>query len=136
MVSQADIIYKLAERLALEAMQDANLIPAYNHVTKTAMKLEGSQGWKGRKTMTQVEKIIKHILITGSITQREAILEYGTQSFHRRIADVREAGFPLINKQKTNPVTQAPYTRYEFENKATHTKAAKMFPLAKALPWN
>ena len=98
--------------------------------------LEGLYFKKQGKTMTQVYKIIKHILITGSITQREAIIEYGTQSFHRRIADVREAGFPLINKQKINPVTQAPYTRYEFANKATYTKAAKMFQLAKAHPWS
>ncbi|WP_319413843.1 helix-turn-helix domain-containing protein [uncultured Cohaesibacter sp.] len=62
--------------------------------------------------MTQCERIIQHMEENGSITQREAYIDYGIQSFHRRIADLRERGYVLRGEARQHPVTKQEYTRY------------------------
>lgn len=64
--------------------------------------------------MTQNERILTHIEIHGSISQREAFIDYGVQSFTRRIADIREAGFDLVKVRKHHPTTGQVYSRYYF----------------------
>ena len=66
--------------------------------------------------MTQVDKLIKHLDTIGSITQREAYLEYDIQSFHRRLSDIRAMGLHLKAVPKNNPVTGQEYTRYYWDN--------------------
>lgn len=108
--------FEVAENLAILATNDPELIPQYLKATKAAMALEGSPGWKGKTKMTQVEKILHHIKKAGSITQREAYLDYSIQSFHRRIADIRELGIELVTETKTHPTTGQEYSRYRFKN--------------------
>lgn len=62
--------------------------------------------------MTQNEKILNHIQVHGSISQREAFIDYGVQSFTRRIADIREAGYDLIKVRRHHPTTGQVYSRY------------------------
>lgn len=107
-----DPVFERAEGLALEATADPILIPDYIEATKAAQALEGAPGWKGRTRMTQVEKIINHLKKTGSITQREAYLDYGIQSFHRRMTEVKEAGHVVYGKLMKHPTTGQEYTRY------------------------
>ena len=108
-----DEVFNRAERLAVAATSDASLIPAYTAATKQAQSLEGAPGHKGNgRKMTQVEKILNHIEKTGSITQREAYLDYGIQSFTRRIADIRAMGQQIISVAKKHPTTGQEYTRY------------------------
>lgn len=104
--------FEAAERLAVEAVSDPSLIPEYQHFTKIAQELEGSPGWKGKRTMTQVEKILEHLRKNGSITQREAFIDYGIQSFHRRLTDLKDAGYALVGRKREHPVTKQEYTRY------------------------
>lgn len=112
MVSTEDPFEK-AERLALAATADPLLIPAYQLATKVAQVLEGAPGWKGKRGhMTQAEKILNHIRKNGSITQREAYLDYGIQSFHRRLTDLKDAGYSIVGQPKKHPVTGQEYTRY------------------------
>lgn len=66
---------------------------------------------------TQVEQILAHIKQAGSISQREAMLEYSIQSFTRRIADIREMGINLVGETKRHPVTGQEYTRYSLPEK-------------------
>ena len=93
-------------------MEDPQKIPAYKSATEIAQKLEGSPGIKGKTKMTQCEKILEHIKKNGSISQREAYIDYGIQSFHRRLSDLRAAGYKLIGVAKRHPTTGQEYTRY------------------------
>jgi hypothetical protein len=101
-----------AERLALEAVKNPQLIPRYIAATSKAQSLEGAPGLKGRTRMTQAEKIVDHMRKNGSITQREAYLDHGIQSFHRRLTDVRNMGYMVTGIVKKHPVTGQEYTRY------------------------
>lgn len=105
-------IFERAERLALEATADPELIPQFIAATKQAQALEGAPGWKGRTRMTQAEKILEHLKKNGSITQREAYLDHGIQSFHRRLTDLKEAGYRIVGDLRRNKVTGQEYTRY------------------------
>lgn len=108
-----DHVFQKAERLVLEATEDHRLIPEYKTATAAAQALEGAPGWKGKRgQMTQAEKILNHIRKNGSITQREAYIDYGIQSFHRRLTDLKEAGFKIVGEMKKHPVTKQEYTRY------------------------
>ena len=107
--------FEKAERLALAAVENEALTYEYHKATKHAQSLEGAPGWKGNgKKMTQVEKILNHIVTTGYITQREAYLDYNIQSFHRRIADIRELGIELHTENRRHPTTGQEYSRYSF----------------------
>jgi hypothetical protein len=62
--------------------------------------------------MTQNQKLVNHFFDVGSITQREAIMDYSIQSLTRRITELRDAGYNIISEQKFHPVTQQRYVRY------------------------
>ncbi|RWM84323.1 helix-turn-helix domain-containing protein [Mesorhizobium sp.] len=98
--------------MALAATADPALIPQYIAATKKAQALEGAPGWKGRTRMTQAEKILEHLKKNGSITQREAYLDHGIQSFHRRLTDLKDAGYQLRGELRRHKVTGQEYTRY------------------------
>lgn len=111
--------FETAERLALEATQDPSLIPEYEQATAKARALEGAPGWKGKRgKLTQVERILDHLKKNGSITQREAYIDYGIQSFHRRLTDLKDAGYSIHGQPKKHPVTGQEYTRYFLEEPA------------------
>ncbi len=62
--------------------------------------------------MTQNEKILNHIRMRGSISQREAYLDYGVSSLTRRIADLRDEGYDIKTLRKKHPTTGQVYARY------------------------
>jgi hypothetical protein len=113
-VVTSDAVFEAAERLALEATRDPQLIPQYLAATKHAQALEGAPGWKGKRRMTQVEKMLAHLRANGSITQREAYIDLGVQSFHRRITDLKEIGAVLRPEPRVNKTTGQEYTRYHY----------------------
>ena len=49
---------------------------------------------------------------TGSITGREAILEYSVQSLTKEINRLREAGHNILTQIKNHPITGQRYARY------------------------
>lgn len=106
-----DEIFERAERLCLLAVEDPVLIPEYLEGQRTAQSLEQS-GWKRSTGMTQNQIIIKHLKKAGSITVREAIVEYSIQSLTKRIQELREAGHNIVSTVKRHPVTGQQYTRY------------------------
>lgn len=106
-------IFYLAEEWCRRAAEDNtswvnDLAEKY---TKLANSLEHS-GWKRSTGMTQTQQILNHIKRTGSITQREAYIDYGVQSFHRRLTDLREQGFNIVGRLRFHPTTGQRYTRY------------------------
>lgn len=62
--------------------------------------------------MTQPEKMLAHLRTYGSITQREAYIDLGVQSFHRRLTDLKDMGVFLRPEPRVNRTTGQEYTRY------------------------
>ena len=67
--------------------------------------------------MTQNNMIIAHMKRTGSITQREALIDYSVQSLTKRIAELRVAGFKIISEKRNHPTTGQRYVRYVLTSK-------------------
>jgi uncharacterized protein (DUF2344 family) len=110
-----DAIFDRAESLCLAAVEDPSRLPEYLKAHAEAQSHE-HQGWKRRTGMTQNEIILKHLKKAGSITVREAIVEYSIQSLTKRIQELREAGHEVVSNVKFHPVTRQKYTRYTLEN--------------------
>lgn len=62
--------------------------------------------------MTQNEQILQHMKRTGSITLREALIDYSVQSLTKRIQELRGLGYKIKSVSKTHPTTGQRYTRY------------------------
>lgn len=62
--------------------------------------------------MTQEQKVLNHIKTTGSITVREAMIEYHIQSLTKRISNLRASGVDIISTKKRHAVTGQDYVRY------------------------
>jgi hypothetical protein len=61
----------------------------------------------------QLKTILKHLNTTGSITNREAIVEYNIMSLPRRINDLeQDYGVQFKREMKSHPVTGQRYVRY------------------------
>ena len=61
----------------------------------------------------QLKTILKHLNTTGSITNREAIVDYNIMSLSRRISDLEEDyGVQFHRELKAHPVTGQRYMRY------------------------
>lgn len=56
--------------------------------------------------------LAKHLLRTGSITQREAIMDHSIQSLTKRIAELRAMGIEIESVHRNHPVTGQRYVRY------------------------
>lgn len=65
--------------------------------------------------MTQNERILRHLMDGGTLTQAEAFQEYGIGRLSSRICELRAAGYPIEREFETKrnrygePVT---YCRY------------------------
>jgi hypothetical protein len=62
--------------------------------------------------MTQNAIILHHLYRTGSISQREALIDYSIQSLTKRISELRDEGFEIQTQRKKHPVTGQRYARY------------------------
>lgn len=61
----------------------------------------------------QLKTILNHLNTTGSITNREAIVDYNIMSLSRRIRDLEEDwGVQFKRELKAHPVTGQRYMRY------------------------
>ena len=61
---------------------------------------------------TQHANIIKHLNVAGSITVREAMIEYHISSLTKRIHELRKMGYDIVSNNKKHPVTGQRYVRY------------------------
>ncbi len=62
--------------------------------------------------MTQNSLILTHMIRTGSITQREAMLDYSIQSLTKRISELRSRGYKIVSEKRQHPTTGQRYVRY------------------------
>lgn len=109
-----DVIFGRAEKLVLDAVDNPIHIPEYRAAHKLAQSLEHN-GWRNITGMTQHAKIMKHLKKAGSITVREALVEYSIASLTKRIHELRSGGHRIISEVKFHPVTQQKYVRYSLE---------------------
>lgn len=73
---------------------------------------------------TQNSMILDHMMRTGSITQREALLDYSIQCLTKRIQELREAGWKINTEHKHHPTTGQRYARYKLMSKKARPLAA------------
>lgn len=78
---------------------------------KAAQALEHT-GWKKRTGMTQNDIILKHLRKAGSITVREAMVEYSIASLTKRVQELRESGHDIVSTPRFHPITKQKYVRY------------------------
>lgn len=74
--------------------------------------------------MTQHQMILKHLRKAGSITVREAMVEYSIQSLTKRVQELREGGYDIVSVIKRHPVTGQKYTRYRFAREEDYRTVA------------
>ena len=67
----------------------------------------------------QLDTIMQHLQTVGSITNREAIVEYNIMSLPRRILDLEEFGVKINRVRKAHPVTGQRYVRYHLLTEAS-----------------
>ena len=114
MTTDPDMIFEKAETLCLLATTDPSKLEEYQSAHKAAQGLEHN-GWKRNTGMTQNQKILKHLQTAGSITVREALVEYSVSSLTKRIQELREAGHVVVSNTRYHPVTKQKYVRYSLE---------------------
>ena len=107
-----DEIFEKAEALVVLAAQDPEAYSdEYTYWNTEAQKHE-HQGWKTMTGQTQHAKIMKHLKKAGSITVREAMVEYSVACLPKRISELRELGHEIVSHVKFHPITGQKYTRY------------------------
>lgn len=109
-----DRTFELAEEYCLLAVQDPKHLITYKYWNNLAKSYENS-GWKQMSGQTQHQKIMKHLNKAGSITVREALIEYSVSSLTKRIQELRELGNKIISNPKVHPITGQRYVRYTLE---------------------
>ena len=119
MTTEHDNIFEQAERLCLEAVDDPSLLPQFLSALKAAKALEHS-GWRKQTGMTQNQLIMKHLRKAGSITVREAMVEYSIASLTKRIQELRNEGHNIVSKPKLHPVTRQKYVTCSFDINCFH----------------
>lgn len=67
--------------------------------------------------MSQNELVLNHLKRTGSITLREAFLDYSVQCLTKRIQELRELGYKITTQFKHHPTTGQRYARYVLNRK-------------------
>lgn len=105
-----DLLHHMADVACVRSWDDEGWGPYHRRLLSMSVALEA--GWRKKNGMTQNDKIINHMKKNGSITQREAFLDYSIQSFTKRISELREQGYEIVGTQKAHPVTKQSYTRY------------------------
>lgn len=64
----------------------------------------------------QLDTVLQHLRRTGTITQREAIMDHSVQSLTKQIANLRDMGFNIITNNKRHPITNQRYASYELRH--------------------
>jgi len=109
--SSEDLLFHMADTACVRAWEEEGWGPFHIRLLTMCTKLESS-GWKRKTGMTQTQKLIAHFKKAGSITVREALVEYSINSLTKQISLLRQEGHNIISKVKFHPVTGQKYVRY------------------------
>lgn len=75
--------------------------------------------------MTQCERILRHMQDYGSITQAEAITEYGIYRLGARIWDLKAQGVPIRSETVTGKNRYGEHTSFSWYSIAPGRKEAR-----------
>jgi len=64
----------------------------------------------------QTALVLNHLRAHGSLTQRSALIDLGVAALPRRIADLKEAGYPINTTRMKNKITGQRFVRYALGN--------------------
>lgn len=70
--------------------------------------------------MTQCERIVKYIEEAGSITQLDALREFGCMRLASRVSELRKKGVPIVGSTETSKNRYGEkirYSRYRLEDR-------------------
>lgn len=70
--------------------------------------------------MTQNEEVLKHLLVNGSITSREAMEKYGIMRLGARIYELKKQGYPIktyLRVGKSRNGESMVYAEYRMERR-------------------
>lgn len=115
-----DLLFHMADKACLRASRDNSWDAIHKHLLKLCMKTENN-GWKRKNGMRQIDKMLNHMRKNGSITQREAYIDYGVQSFHRRLTEIKDDGHKVSRVTKYHPTSGQSYSRYYLEERLNGT---------------
>lgn len=88
--------------------------PPCLHVNKPFHHTKPKKEYPMAKKLTQHQIILNHFKKVGTITQRDAIVEYSIQSLTKRIQEMRQLGYNILSMRKRHKVTGQLYTRYVY----------------------
>lgn len=77
------------------------------------------------RPMTQVDRILRHLEDYGSITQAEAMNDYGIMRLASRISDMRKRGYQIISERvssKNRYGETVSYARYSLKEDDNETR--------------
>jgi hypothetical protein len=75
--------------------------------------------------MRQTEQVLKHLKITGSISNREALLDHAIASLSKVISTLRADGYIILSTWRSHPITRNRYKRYWVTDKNNIVKEEK-----------
>jgi hypothetical protein len=106
-----DLLFDMADTACVRAWDEEGWGPYHKRLLTMCLKTE-TNGWKVKKGMTQLHRMLDHMHRNGSITQREAYIDYGVQSFHARLHQLKGKGHKITKVAKVHPTTGQSYSRY------------------------
>ncbi len=119
-----ELLEYLADSSTIRFAKDKRWGKAQGQFLKLCQSLEEPIN-HNRKTMTQIQKLINHLKTAGSISQREAIMDYSIQSLTKRISELRnDYNMNIKTVWYQHPVTCQKYARYYLLDTNSKKKAA------------
>lgn len=115
-MSGHDLVFHMADTACVRSYSNKDWEAIHKHLLSLCQKLENN-GWKKKNGMTQVQKILTHMQKNGSISKREAEIDYHIQNFAARMADLRAEGYRIVRTSKVHPTTGQKYSRYYLAGK-------------------
>jgi hypothetical protein len=113
-----DLLYHMADVACVRAWEDEGWGPYHKRLLTMCVKLDNP----GRRkvAVTNKTRILAHLTRTGSISIREAMLDYGISggSLSKYMSMLRLDGYPIVRHFHKHPITGQRYARYSLPKEA------------------
>jgi len=106
-----DNIHEMDELFTVLATRNHDWMGLHKYFASQTAKLENNGRYRPMGS-SQITKLLAHFKKAGSITVREALIEYSIQSLTKRIQEMRDMGYNIQSIQRRHPVTKQRYVRY------------------------
>jgi hypothetical protein len=109
-----DLMFHMADVACVRAWEDEGWGPFHKRLLTMCVAREHN-GWKKANGMTKIQKLVKHLKKTGSISHREAMDDYQMSggALTKYISQLRnEYHMNIVSLRRTHPITGQVYTRY------------------------